>query len=69
MKVPFPDFDAVWQAQTPGYGPIGKTIAAMTTTDRMRLIETVRAGLRIRPDGGIEYTARANAIKAGHSSS
>jgi hypothetical protein len=27
-------------------------------------METVRAGLPIRPDGSIEYSARANAIKA-----
>ena len=64
VTVPFPDFDAFWQAQTPGYSPIGKMIAALTTTDRMRLIETVRAGLPVCPDGSIQYSARANAIKA-----
>ena len=64
VTVPFPDFDAFWQAQTPGYTPIGKTIAAMTDSDRARLIETVRAGLPVRPDGSIQYPARANAVKA-----
>ena len=64
VTVPFPDFDAFWQAQTPGYNPIGKTIAAMTTANRMRLIETVRAGLPVCPDGSIQYSTRANAIKA-----
>ena len=64
VTVPFPDFDAFWQAQTPGYSPIGRAIAAMTNTDRLRLIETVRAGLPVGPDGSIQYSARANAIKA-----
>ena len=64
VTVPFPDFDAFWQAQTPGYSPIGRAIAALTTTDRMRLIEAVRAGLPVCPDGSIQYSARANAIKA-----
>lgn len=64
VTVPFPDFDAFWQAQTPRYSPIGKLISAMTTTDRLRLIETVRAGLPFCPDGSIQYWARANAIKA-----
>ena len=64
VTVPFPDFDAFWQAQTPGYSPIGRAIAAMTNTDRMRLTEAVRAALPVCPDGGIQYSARANAIKA-----
>jgi hypothetical protein len=36
----------------------------MTKRERTRLMETVRAGLPVHPDGGIEYSARANAIKA-----
>jgi hypothetical protein len=38
-------------------------IAAMTEDERARLMETVRAGLPVRPNGRIEYSARANAIK------
>lgn len=64
MTVPFPDFDAFSLAQTPRYSPIGKMIAALTNADRVRLIETVLAGLPVRPDGSIQYSARANAIKA-----
>lgn len=64
VTVPFPDFNAFWQAQTSGYSPIGKTIAAMTNTDRARLIAAVRAALPVRPDGSIRYSARSNAIKA-----
>jgi SAM-dependent methyltransferase len=64
VTVSFADFDLFWQAQTPSYSPITKTIAAMTKGDRGRLIDAVRAGLPLRPDGRIEYSARANAIKA-----
>ena len=64
VTVPFPDFDAFWQAQTPGYSLIGRTIAAMSSADRARLIETVRAGLPVCPDVSIQYSARVNAIKA-----
>ena len=41
-----------------------KIIAAMTDTDRMRLMRTVEASLPCGPGGMIEYCARANAIKA-----
>lgn len=64
LKVSFPDFDDFWQTQTTSYSPTTKLIAAMTKSDRVRLIETLRAGLPVRPDGTIEYSARANAIKA-----
>jgi ubiquinone/menaquinone biosynthesis C-methylase UbiE len=64
VTVTFPDFDDFWQAQTPSYAPTTKMIAAMTKSDRARLIETMRAGLPVFPDGRIEYAARANAIKA-----
>ncbi len=60
----FPDFEVFWQAQTPSYSPATKMIAAMPETDRRRLIETVRAGFPLSSDGRIEYSARANAIKA-----
>jgi len=64
VTVSFPHFEDFWLAQTPSYSPTTKMIAAMTKRDRVRLIEAVRAGLPIRPDGRIEYSARANAIKA-----
>lgn len=60
----FSDFDEFWQGQTPSYSPITQMIAAMTKSDRARLIEMLRAGLPARLDGRIEYSARANAIKA-----
>ena len=64
VTVSFADFDQFWQAQTPSYSPIANTIALMTENERLRLIEAVRTGLPDYPDGRIEYSARANAIKA-----
>jgi len=64
VTLTYSDFDDFWQAQTPSYSPTTRIIAAMTKSERERLMETVRAGLPVRPDGRIEYSARANAIKA-----
>jgi ubiquinone/menaquinone biosynthesis C-methylase UbiE len=64
VTVSFPDFDDFWLAQTPSYSPMTKLISSMTTSERARLIESVRARVPIRADGRIEYPARANAIKA-----
>ena len=64
VTLSFSDFDDFWQAQTPSYSPTTKMIAAMTKSDRVRLIEVVRAAVPVCPDGRIEYPARANAIKA-----
>ncbi|MEO5882218.1 MAG: hypothetical protein ABIQ06_07360 [Caldimonas sp.] len=36
----------------------------MPRNDRERLMQLVKEGLPIRPDGVIEYSARAHAIKA-----
>lgn len=64
VTVSFADFEAYWVAQTPSYSPMTKLIAAMTFSDRARLIGAVRATVPTRPDGGIKYPARANAVKA-----
>jgi ubiquinone/menaquinone biosynthesis C-methylase UbiE len=64
VTVSFPNFDDFWLAQTPSYAPTTKMIAAMTKNERARLTEAVRVHVPIRRDGGIEYRARANAIKA-----
>ena len=60
----FPSFDDFWSAQTPRYNPIGPMIARMTARDRSRLVELVRARLSPGVAGRIEYSARANAVKA-----
>jgi ubiquinone/menaquinone biosynthesis C-methylase UbiE len=64
VTVSFPNFDDFWLAQTPSYSPMTKMIAAMTTGERAKLTEAVRAQVPILGDGRIEYPARANAIKA-----
>jgi len=64
VTVSFPNFNDFWLAQTPSYSPMTKMIAAMTANERARLTEAVRAHVPFRGDGGIEYPARANAIKA-----
>ena len=63
VKVSFPDFEAFWLAQTPSYSPMTKMIAAMARDERIKLVDAVRAGLAVQPDGRVEYLARANAIK------
>ena len=63
VTVSFPDFEEFWLAQTPSYSPTTKMISAMTESDRIK-VELVRAELPVRPDGSIEYPARANAIRA-----
>ena len=57
----FSDFEDVWISQTPNFNPIARQIAALEMNERTRLIEAVRAKV-LRPDGSIEYVARANAV-------
>lgn len=64
VTMSFPDFNDFWQSQTPGYSPTGKTLAALSKTDREKVIASVRAKLPAGPDGSIIHSARANAIKA-----
>jgi ubiquinone/menaquinone biosynthesis C-methylase UbiE len=60
----FPNFDDLWRAQTPVFNPLTRTVAALPETDRMRLIEHVRALVPADADGSVACSARANAIKA-----
>lgn len=64
VTMSFPDFNDFWRSQTPSYSPMGKMIAALSQTDREKLIESVRSLLPPSADGSITYSARANAIKA-----
>ena len=64
VSMSFPDFNTFWRSQTPSFSPTGKMIAALSETDRAKLIESVRARLPAGPDGSITHSARANAIKA-----
>jgi ubiquinone/menaquinone biosynthesis C-methylase UbiE len=64
VMMSFADFNEFWVSQTPGYTPMGQMIAALSETDRQKVIDWVRARLPAGPDGRITYSARANAIKA-----
>jgi ubiquinone/menaquinone biosynthesis C-methylase UbiE len=64
VTVSFPDFEAFWLAQTPSYSPTTKMIAAMTSGERAKVVDAVRARVAAHADGRIDYPARANAIKA-----
>jgi ubiquinone/menaquinone biosynthesis C-methylase UbiE len=60
----YADFKDFWDAQTPGYAPTTKIIAAMKQGQRVRLMRAVQSSLPAGPNGSIGYFARANAIKA-----
>lgn len=64
VKVAFADFDDFWRAQTSHYAPTTNAITAMRRTERVRLIEVVRAVMAVGSYGRIEYSARANALRA-----
>jgi ubiquinone/menaquinone biosynthesis C-methylase UbiE len=64
VRVPYRDFQDFWDAQTPGYAPTTKIIAAMSADERTRLMRDLESSLPLGPGGQIEYLARANAIQA-----
>ena len=64
VTMSFSDFNDYWQSHTPGYTPTGKMIAALSESDREKVLALVRARLPAGPDGGVIHSARANAIKA-----
>jgi hypothetical protein len=64
VTMSFADFNGFWQSQTPSYSSMGKMIAALSETDRQKVIDWVRARLPADPDGRVTHSARANAIKA-----
>ena len=60
----YSDFEDFWQAQTPGYNPISKVIAALDPSTREHLRQAVRAELGAVDNRAVEYSARANAFMA-----
>jgi SAM-dependent methyltransferase len=60
----FANFDVLWHAHTPNFGPRGKSVADLSGAERARLIDKVRASLPASPDGSIAYSVRAHAVKA-----
>ena len=64
VTISFANFDDLWRAQTPRFGPRGKSVANLSGAERARLIRKVRASLPASPDGSVCYSVRAHAIKA-----
>jgi ubiquinone/menaquinone biosynthesis C-methylase UbiE len=64
VTMSFTDFDEFWRTQTPVYTATGKIIAALSETERAKLIEVVRSRLSAAGDGSIAYSSRAHAVKA-----
>jgi ubiquinone/menaquinone biosynthesis C-methylase UbiE len=64
VSLAYADFEDFWSAQTTRYSPTTAIIDAMTEGERRRLKRTVRSRLVAGPNGRIEYSARANAIRA-----
>jgi len=64
VRLAYVDLDDFWRAQTPGYSPTTRIINAMTAAERRRLRRVVQDALSAEPGGRIEYSARANAIRA-----
>ena len=64
VTVTFPNFEDFWQSQTQRYSPIGKLVAALKRSERVSLSANVRSMLPSRSDGPIQYSARANAVRA-----
>ena len=64
VTLAYSDFLDFWSAQTPNYSPTTKVIKAMPDGERRRLMRTVQEAIPRAHNGRIEYTARANAIKA-----
>jgi ubiquinone/menaquinone biosynthesis C-methylase UbiE len=61
VSLSYRSFDEFWQAQTTSYSPTTKLIAAMTTKERERFIQKLRARFSHED---IRFAARAHAIKA-----
>ena len=64
VTMSFANFDDLWRAQTPNFGPRGKFVENLSGAERARLIDKVRASLPANPDGSVVYSVRAHAIKA-----
>lgn len=63
IKVRFESFDDYWSANTGFASPPARQIAALAPDVRRNIELQVRETLPSDPDGAIEYTARANAVR------
>jgi ubiquinone/menaquinone biosynthesis C-methylase UbiE len=60
----FRDFDNFWEAQTPSFHPVSKSIAKLTDEKRHQLRDHMRAILPTAVDGSITFPAQSVAFKA-----
>ena len=58
------DFDDYWEAQTPPFAPVGKSVRALSDDKRNELRERMRKTMTAGLDGSIRYSARATSFKA-----
>lgn len=64
VTLAYASFEDFWNAQTTSYSPSTRIINAMTEADRRRLKRAVQELLSPGLSAKIEYSARANAIRA-----
>jgi ubiquinone/menaquinone biosynthesis C-methylase UbiE len=64
VTLTFASFEDYWRSQTPVFAPQGMIVAGLPAPDRLRLKEIVQVALPANGEGGITYSARANAVKA-----
>jgi SAM-dependent methyltransferase len=64
VTLTFASFEDYWRSQTPVFAPQGMVVAGLPAPDRLRLKEIVQAALPANSEGGITYSAGANAVKA-----
>jgi ubiquinone/menaquinone biosynthesis C-methylase UbiE len=64
VRAEFANFDEYWRSQTPAFTPQGKAVSELAPPQRDALIDAVRAALPTNSDGGVFYSAHANAIKS-----
>jgi len=63
VSTPFRDFDDYWTPFLGGQGPAPGYAMSLNEQDRSTLRERIRSALPIGPDGAIELTARAWAVR------
>ena len=64
IPTPFADFDDYWRPFLGGQGPAPAYAMSLDESARARLRDRIRERLPVRPDGSIQLTARAWAVRA-----
>jgi ubiquinone/menaquinone biosynthesis C-methylase UbiE len=64
VTVAFADFRDFWDSQTTSYSPTTKIVESLSASELKSLAESLRTLVSVQLDGSIQYSARANAVKA-----